>query len=219
MRYASRTARRYARALFALADEQGVLEASVAEFHEVVATIEEHSELAAALRRMELPVPRKLAILEAIFRAPAGESDEPPLSELVYHFLCLIIRNGRAALLGEIDTALGELLDARLGIVRARVTTAVPLLKAECEMIVAKLAQLTGAKTVELEPVVSKAVIGGVVIHLGQHVIDASVRTYLDTMRERLKRVKVAALSQQSMLTLDYDRIREAARASDGPRP
>lgn len=215
MKYASRTARKYARALFSLASEQDALETTVAEIVAAAALLDDLPDLGAALAAQEIPLERRLYLGELAWQTPAeSTSDESaeagPLSELSYHFLCLLIRNRRISLLGEIVCALTEQLDHHQGVVRADITTAVRLLKAEEEMIANKLRELTGASRVELQTAVSKALIGGVIIHLGQHVIDASVRTYLDGMRERLRRVKATDLGQGSLLELNWAALRGA---------
>ena len=112
------------------------------------------------------------------------------------------MRNGRIGLLGEVVQGLRDMLDAEQGVMRAVVTTAVPLLKGEREMVIAKLQSHTGANRVEIDCVVNKKVVAGVLIHVGDHVIDATVRTYLDTMRDRLKQVKVGEFAEAGFLSV-----------------
>lgn len=208
MNYASRKARRYAEALFSLAVDAACVEATVAEVARVADLFAALPDLPAVLAHRRIPVDRKLALL-----ASATSGDESAgLSELTSNFLRLLVENRRMELLPEIRHALQEKLDTRQGVVRATVTTAVPLLKAEREMIEAKLASLTGAQRVELEAKVSKPILGGVILHFGGQVVDASVRTYLQTMRETLRRVRVSEFDHEGFLPLDTDQIRAAAR-------
>lgn len=222
MKYASRTARRYARALFSLAEEAGEQERVTGEVAAVARVFEEVEELGQVLASRHVPEERKVAVLERLFRSPeaseedAGELAAGPVHDLTFHFLQLLLHNRRVDLMGEIAVALGELLDKRQGIVRAVVTTAVPLLAAERDMITEKLKALTSAPEVVLESKVSRKLIGGVVIHVGEHVIDASVRTYLESMRERLRRVKVGDGGANGMLHLDLEALREQSRRTAG---
>lgn len=215
MRYASRKARRYAEALFALADEQNRLEESVGEIRRVAVVLEELPDLAAVLAHRAIPLERKLELARQAF-APAEEPAEgqpaPALSELMANFLRLVIDHGRVALLPEIRVALEDMLDERQGVVRATVTTAVPIVKGEREMIEAKLVALTGAARVALETKVSRSILGGVIIHVGDHVIDASVRTYLASLRETLRRVRVSEFDSEGFLDLNLQRLREQAQ-------
>ncbi len=212
MTYASRKARRYAEAVFSLAVEQGVEGALVDGLERLAETMAAAPELAQVLAHRDIPRDRKIDLARHA-SSPDGEGELPAVYE---PFLRLVISNGRVALLPEIAVALREMKDAREGVVRATITTAVPLLKAEREMITAKLASLTGAKSIALETKVTKDVVGGVVIHVGDHVIDASVRTYLDTVRDTLRRVRVANFAEQGFMQLDLEKIRAEARQGKG---
>jgi len=77
----------------------------------------------------------------------------------------------------------------------------VPLLKAEREQIAARLREHTGAARVEIEAKVAKRIVAGVVIRVGHQVIDASVRSHLDALRERLRQVKVREFADSGMLS------------------
>ncbi len=145
----------------------------------------------------------------------AGAEAEPSAAELTGHFLRLLVERRRVALLPEIAAALRDMLDLHQGVIRARVTTAVPLLAAEREMIEAKLRSLVGAQRVELDEQVTRSIQGGVIIHVAGKVIDASVRSYLESLRENLRRVRVSEFSGDRMLALDYARLRDEARAAD----
>lgn len=207
MRYASRPARRYARAVYNLAREADRLEPVLAELRAFGAKLGELPELAEFLAHRRVPAGRKLGVLADLDTGEA-EARLLPADELARHFVELVIRNARVHLFGEILDALATLEDERQQVVHARVTTAVPLLRAEREQISAKIAQLAGAREVDLDCQVSRRVLGGVVIHYGGKVIDASVRTYLDTMRETLRRVRVSEFAGGEFLSLDEARLR-----------
>lgn len=214
MIYASRKARRYAEAVFSLAADQGAEVTLIEHLERLAEALAATPELGQVLAHRDIPVDRKLELAQQAAAAPAGESEAagpvaPPA--LLDSFLRLVFDHHRVALLPEIAAALRGLLDTRDGVVRAMVTTAVPLLKAEREMITAKLEEITGARTVRLETRVRKEVVGGVVIHVGDQVIDASVRTYLDAVRDTLRRVRVSNFAEQGFLQIDLDQIRAAA--------
>lgn len=203
MTYASRRARRYAEALFTLADAAGRAAEVTAEIARVQRTFAELPELAEVLAHRHIATERKLELARLAFAGPAeGEEGEPALSELAFNFVRLLIENRRVELLPQAYAALQAMLDKRQGVVRATVTTAVPLLRAEKDAIEAKLLSMTGGNKVELEAKVSKTIIAGVVIHVAGQVIDASVRTHLEAMRETLRRVRVAEFDQQDFIAL-----------------
>lgn len=209
MTFVGRKARRYARALYSLAREQQSQEALVAELTEVSERFAKVPELGQVLAHRRIPADHKLALLDHALAPAQAEGDEgqvPPAGlPLTRHFLRLLVRNGRIALLAEVVQALRDMLDIELGVMRAVVTTAVPLLKGEREMVIAKLQSHTGANRVEIDCVVNKKVVAGVLIHVGDHVIDATVRTYLDTMRERLKQIKVGEFADAGFLSVSAD--------------
>ena len=75
----------------------------------------------------------------------------------------------------------------------------------------------TGASEVALETQVAKSILGGVVIHVSGQVIDASVRTYLDAMRETLRRVRVTEFDQEGFLPLNLTALADEARRATEP--
>lgn len=194
MIFAGRKARRYARAVYALASEQGQQADLVAALLGVRAQFEQQPRLGQVLEHRRIGVERKLDLV-AKFTEPGLARD----------LVTLLVRNGRVALLPEVAQALSDMLDLEQGVVRAHVTTAVPLLRAERDMIAEKLRSHLGAQRVEVDVKVSKRVVAGVLIHVGDQVIDATVRTYLDTMRERLKQIKVGEFADRGFLQAGLD--------------
>ncbi len=215
MSYASRRARRFADAVFQLALERSAAEAVAADVGRLAELLAELPDLAAVLDHRRIPIERKLELAQRAAGEIAGAEAEPSAAELTGHFLRLLVERRRVALLPEIAAALRDMLDLHQGVIRARVTTAVPLLAAEREMIEAKLRSLVGAQRVELDEQVTRSIQGGVIIHVAGKVIDASVRSYLESLRENLRRVRVSEFSGDRMLALDYARLRDEARAAD----
>jgi len=181
--FISRIARRYGRALFAAAQEREGVEGVLTELRQVEVRREERPELEEILRHPHIPVVRKQALLEEVF----GEE----VSALTLNFLQLLVRHRRTELLPQVIADLQQRYDAWRGLVRAQVTTAVPLTREEQEVLRQRLRELTGARKVVLEPEVDPAIIGGAIIRAAGRVIDGSVASYLEGMRERLKEVRV----------------------------
>jgi F-type H+-transporting ATPase subunit delta len=70
------------------------------------------------------------------------------------------------------------------------VTTAVALPADLADLLTAKLAQLTGSQII-LQKKVDPEVIGGVSVTIGDKIIDGTVRTQLNLMREHLAKVSM----------------------------
>ena len=91
----------------------------------------------------------------------------------------------RLPILDEIITAYQRLMDKRLGIVRARVTSAHALDLAQQREVMQKLEKITG-NHVRMELFVDPSLIGGVVAQVGSTIYDGSVRQYLQAFKTRL---------------------------------
>ena len=103
----------------------------------------------------------------------------------VRNFIGILLDKGRLELLEEIIDAYRRLLDDRMGIVRALVTTARPLDAAEQNELAMKLMKRTGKK-IRMEVAVDSSLIGGVVAQVGSTIYDGSVRTQLQAFKNRL---------------------------------
>ncbi|HLB44539.1 MAG TPA: ATP synthase F1 subunit delta [Candidatus Limnocylindrales bacterium] len=171
-------ARRYARALLDVClketDPQQVEQELVA----FAGLVGAHAELARVLANPAVPSPRKrAAVAEILVRAPVS----PVLGRL----LLLLAERDRLVLLPDLATAFRERLLDHRRVVRAAVTTAVPLPDDRVQALRQGLAAATGREVV-LEASVDPAIVGGVVARVGSLVFDGSVTRQLERMREKL---------------------------------
>ncbi len=119
-------------------------------------------------------------------RAVVGRfADSLPLSRLVRNFLYVIIDRRRTGTLPDVAEAFEIVLDERLGIVRADVKSAAPLNDRQQSDLQQELSRLSG-KQVRCNFSIDPELIGGVVARIGSTVYDGSVRSQLETLRERL---------------------------------
>jgi F-type H+-transporting ATPase subunit delta len=103
------------------------------------------------------------------------------------NLLLLLADRNRLDRTAGVLRAFGELADAHLGRLRARLTSAVPLAPEALDALGGKLSDMTRA-TVILERQVEPALLGGVVAQVGSLVYDGSVRTQLEDLKRSLKR-------------------------------
>jgi F-type H+-transporting ATPase subunit delta len=108
-----------------------------------------------------------------------------PLSPIVRNFLFVLIDRRRTDLLEDIIQAFEAVLDARMGIVRAEVRSAAPLNEQQQGALQHELSRVS-SKQVRCDFVIDPSLIGGVVARIGSTVYDGSVRTQLESLRERL---------------------------------
>jgi F-type H+-transporting ATPase subunit delta len=95
----------------------------------------------------------------------------------------LLARHGRLSVLGDVAREYSRLLDEHHGLRHAEVVTATPLDAETRRLIEDCLQGTTGAKYV-LDGRVDSAIIGGVVLKIGDRVIDRSVRARLQSLRD-----------------------------------
>ena len=104
---------------------------------------------------------------------------------LVRNLLGVLNHNNRLWLVRPVAAAYRDLLDHRAGRVRVRVTSAVPLTDEQRGRLAETLAARL-KKTPVLSVAVDPELLGGLVVRVGDQVIDSSVRTRLETLRSQL---------------------------------
>ena len=169
-------AKRYAQAVFALAREDGAFDRWRADL-QALRVLAADPTVGAFLLSTKVPEERKFAALEQ------GLSGSHPHA---LNLAKLLVRKNRVGIIDEIADAFEELLNAERGLVIAQVTTAVPLTDAGRSSIAAAVRRATGAATVELREAVSRDILGGAVLQIGDHLVDGSVRTRLQNLRSSI---------------------------------
>jgi F-type H+-transporting ATPase subunit delta len=175
---AGSVARRYARALFQIGVDAGTVEALGQELSDLADLFQQSVELRQTLVNPVFKPSEKKAILDRLLPRVTP-------SPIVQRFAALILDRGRISLLPALARAYRELSDAHAGRVRAVVTSAVPLGASDLERVRRSLERRT-KKKVMLEAQVDPSLIGGLVARVGDLVLDGSVRTQLETLRDKL---------------------------------
>jgi F-type H+-transporting ATPase subunit delta len=168
-------ARRYARAVFELAQEEG----SVDEWARRTAKVRElfaDPEVAAVLSNPTIATEQREG-----FVATAPKLFDDQATNLAR----LLIESGRIDEAREIDEEFQRLADDAAGRVRATVTTAVELESEERDRIARELSKRLD-REVKLSVVVDPRILGGMKLQYGDRVVDASVATRLEQLRRRL---------------------------------
>ena len=108
------------------------------------------------------------------------------LSPLVASFLRLLVDRHRLAEIGAIARSYGEMLDEKVGRVRATVVSAKPLTDEELRGVREVLSAAT-RRTIVLDSRSDPKIVGGLVTEVGAKMWDGSIRTQLERMRRELK--------------------------------
>jgi F-type H+-transporting ATPase subunit delta len=166
----------YARALFDAALGEKRLEPVREQLQQLVEAEAAVPELRELLRNPQLDPRSKRAALEDLLSG--GD-------ELLRNFLLVLVDKGRAGQLEEIAREFERLAAEQEGIVRAELTTAVELSDAEAKKLLKQIEQASGQK-VEATRSVDPDLIGGMILQVGSHRLDASVRGRLERLRREL---------------------------------
>jgi F-type H+-transporting ATPase subunit delta len=173
-------ANRYARALLDVAvKEHADLDKIERDLGEFVELLRQYPALEKVLLNPAVPVPRKSAAMTDLL---ARANVSPILSKL----LLMLAGRDRLVLLPDLLAAYRDRLMDHRHVVRAEVTTAVPIAPARVDEIQRGLASVTG-RTVTMATKVDPAIIGGMVARIGSTVYDGSVTRQLERMKETLE--------------------------------
>ncbi|MDP9148851.1 MAG: ATP synthase F1 subunit delta [Myxococcota bacterium] len=171
-------ARRYAQALLELGTEQGTLDRLVEEMAVVADAWETSAELRNAIENPLVPHAAKKAVMGEL-------ADQIGASPTTRHAIFLLVDRRRAKSLPYLARTLRALADVRKGIVRAEVTTAAVMSDAYYARLQTRLEAMTG-KRVVVDRVTDPSLIAGVVTRIGDRVLDGSLRTRLQSLRDAM---------------------------------
>jgi F-type H+-transporting ATPase subunit delta len=169
--------RRYARALFDSANRSGGVDQVEEDLKAVDQVLRQVPRLQSVLRAPTITATRKKHLLAHAFGTRVGP--------LTMRFLTLVVERRRQDVLTDVYAEFLRLANALRNILPVEVTSATPLTDAERDALARSLAKRTG-KQIVLQVDIDPALMGGVVIRMGDTVIDGSVRTRLAQLRERL---------------------------------
>jgi len=173
-------ARRYAKALFSLGKEQG--------------KTEEYSGMLGALAGLYADgtagvgdaVTNPLYPLDVRQKVMAKIAESMQADAIMTSFLNLLIEKKRADILPDIAEAMQGMVDKDQNISHGSIVSAVELDNALLEKIQATLEKLTGNKVI-LETQVDPSIIGGILAKVGDLVLDGSIKTQLNGLKESIK--------------------------------
>jgi F-type H+-transporting ATPase subunit delta len=171
-------AERYAQAIFELGVETGGVTALIEDFRRLAEVYEESDELSKVMNNPLVSEVDRLATMNEL-------CDRLGLTDLAKNAVGLITRRKRMAALSGIANELDRLSDQRAGIVRATVVSAEPLSESFAEKLTDELKSMTG-KRIVLDQRHDPELLAGLVVRIGDQVIDGSARTRLAELSAHL---------------------------------
>ena len=168
--------RMYARALFEAAQDAARLERVAADLSALAAALEAVPELAAFLRNPQVEPAGKAGVLAQVTEGA---------DELVRNFVRLVAEKGRGGELAEMSAEFDALVAGSQNRLDVELTTAFELSDEDARSIVETIEKASGWR-VEATRTVDPSLIGGIVLQIGSHRADGSVRGRLERLRHEL---------------------------------
>lgn len=171
-------AKTYGEALYELALEEQRVDLFFKETEMVLEILKQNSDFGRFMTHPQISNEEKIVLIEKAFRRR--------ISDEMTGFLSVMAEKGRFAVLEEALTYFVDKVKAAKQIGVAFVTTAVALDKKARAKIKTRLLETTGFEEMEIHYTVEPAILAGVVIRIGDRVIDSSVATKLKELKRQL---------------------------------
>ena len=171
-------ARRYAKALADIAEQNGTLVAVQQELAAVSALVRTSPDLARLAFYPLIPPAQKAKALDGVLAAMG-------LSETVRRFFTVVAEAARLNLIHELSSSFDEFVDERTGVVEASVQSAQVMTDVQQKALLEALGRRTG-KTIRLQWRQEPSILGGVKVQIGSTVYDASIQGRLRLLKAKL---------------------------------
>lgn len=175
----------YAKALYEVAKEQGTKHAEelMEEIDEIRKILSENPDFDALMKHPGIPLQEKLKMLKTVF--------DGRISKEIEGLLEAVILKERYSALPAIFDDYTARVKKELCIGTAYVTTAVPLNDAQKTATEKRLLEVGGFQKMEMNYDVDASLVGGMVIRIGDRVVDSSIRTKLEDLKKQLLQIQL----------------------------
>ena len=167
---------RYARALFELASEKGTVDDWLVQLDIAVKVLND-DEFRALLNHAEVSLLRKREAVEAVL----AEVDP-----MVQNLISLLVARGSVGVVGDVYDNYTRLVDIAKGRQRVELTSAVELEDNQIDKIKVFVEGLV-KKEVVIHTSVDESILGGIVIQIGDQLLDGSTKTQLEGLRKQVR--------------------------------
>lgn len=173
-----RAAVRYAKAVYQLAQSQGILESVVADFQLIHKAIEESKELEMLLKSPLINAENKKTALSSIFQGK--------VQELSLKLILQTVNQGREVMLSVICEELFSIYNEVNHIATVKITSADSLNENTKNSILDGLMKKYNFSKINLIEMVDKELIGGIILRIGDLQLDASIRRKLKDIKKEI---------------------------------
>ena len=172
--------KKYAQILYNVAVKDEDVKQMSADLHNIWSVLKSVPELNQLLITRRVQVKDKMNMLKNIL----GDK----ISDIVMDLMVLLMENGHMMLFGEIVKRCDYLLDKESKIVKVRITSSSILSDDEVQLISSKI-ENNIQKEVEVKTEIDASIIGGIKLRVGNTLIDGSINSRLQKMRDTLIQV------------------------------
>jgi len=173
----STVAKRYAQALFEIAQQKNILAEVGADLNELTKVITQSADFLTLLNAPKFSIERKKQMVAEIFASATPE---------VLHTVQLLVEKKRVNEVKLIADAYAELAAQAQGSADATVFSTRALSAEESAKISAAFAQLVGKQSLNITNEIDPSLLGGIRVQIGNHIYDSSVANKLERLKREL---------------------------------
>ncbi len=173
-------ASQYSKALYEIGEENGNMAELFEELEEFWKTLQGNEKLKEALFHQRILVEEKQTVFQNVFK--------DKLSNHMFNFLMLLIEKRRIYFLENILESFRKLVHEYKNIITVEVTTAVEMNSEVREKLKKRLNKYVDKK-IEMKEYCDPELIGGMVIKIGDYLIDGSIKSKLESLEDQIKKI------------------------------
>ncbi len=178
MRAQKAVAGRYAEALANIVADSGEYQGADEELQRFLNVLEQHPGMQGVIEDPSLSRSDKAKFIQEV-------AELLHLGQTVEGLLLLLVQKERFAALADIAGRYRQIYKERLGLLEVEVRSVIPLTPDQLERVNQLVHRMTG-KTAEIEVVQDRSLLGGLVVRMGNTVLDSSIRNHLERIRRSL---------------------------------
>lgn len=173
----SQAAKRYALALFQVAQEQKALDIVEEELRVVKEAFTNNPTFTSVLASPKLPLEKKKELVKKAFKSANG---------YVLNTLMVLIDGHRTGEVVEVCDQFIELTNESKGTANAKVYSVKPLTDDQKKALSSAFAPKVGKKALEIENITDSELLGGIKLRIGNRIFDGSLRGKLNRLERKL---------------------------------
>lgn len=175
-------AERYAGALFSVAQEKGLMDEIEQELKDILEALDASPDFRRVFYHPQVSTSLKKQIIKEAFGAE--------VNEYALNFINVVLDARREVFFKDIVTEYTRLVNETRNVVEVMITSAVEVPSDSKDNLVEALSKVTG-KDVRVAYELKPEILGGLVIRIGNRVIDSSITRQLERLREQIREIRV----------------------------